>query len=390
MVKFCLITMLVLSCLEAEILACGDRTDGSSSDSSSSREHGCRRHKHHRHHKHGCDSGSSEEKTTHGTNTTSTTQIPTTSTTILAPTTTTESTTTTSQITTTTSPTTTPTRAPTSTSTTTRSSTITTTILTASSTFTTTTQAPTTTRSSTITTTTAPTTTTAFNCQKSSIDLVFVVDSSASIGIVDFNKALNALASTVKNISVGPNDNQSHIGMVTFDSTAIKQFGLSQYMDNPSVENAIIQVPYTAGSTDIASGMNMAIDQVFGQAGNRPNSPDIMIVITDGQDTSDVAGAQIMAYIKNIIVFAVGVGDYVDYSELVAVAGSTDRAYNATNFDFLDKILQNICGNLAKRSADSGVETQNDQQSACNYEEVKEILTKQEFCRAKPYCSLVC
>jgi secreted protein with Ig-like and vWFA domain len=117
-------------------------------------------------------------------------------------------------------------------------------------------------------------------------------------------------------------------------------------MDTASVQAAIAQTPYTAGGTYIESGMTLAIDQVFDQAGDRANSPDIMIVITDGQDSSNVTGAQQTAASKGITVFAVGVGFGVDYDQLIEVAGDPARAYNATTFDFLDEILEDICDNL--------------------------------------------
>jgi len=64
-------------------------------------------------------------------------------------------------------------------------------------------------------------------CQKSSIDLVFVVDASGSVGSDNFNKTLEALIHTVANITVGPHDDESHIGLVTFDDAAVKVFGKS-------------------------------------------------------------------------------------------------------------------------------------------------------------------
>ena len=107
--------------------------------------------------------------------------------------------------------------------------------------------------------------------------------------------------------------------------------------------------------TYIEGGMRMAIDNVFDQSGDRSTVPDVMVVITDGQDASNVSSAQQDAASKNITIFAVGVGSFVDYNQLVAVAGDPARAYNATNFDFLDEILADICGNLG-RSSGPGLE----------------------------------
>uniref|UniRef100_A0A914E7K4 VWFA domain-containing protein n=1 Tax=Acrobeloides nanus TaxID=290746 RepID=A0A914E7K4_9BILA len=261
------------------------------------------------------------------------------------------------------------------------------------------------------TTTSAPatTTTTAFSCDKSSIDLVFVVDTSGSVGIENFNKTLEALVSIVQNITIGPNDDQSHIGLVTFSSSAVKIFGLADHMDTASVQAAIAQTPYTYGGTNIESGMNLAIDQVFDQAGDRANSPDIMIVITDGQDSSNVTGAQQTAASKGITVFAVGVGFGVDYNQLIEVAGDPARAYNATTFDFLDEILADICDNLGGSSNSNSAPSSTAHssaarslaqarsavalQGACDYDAAKKQLTDlsvQEFCIARPYCNNNC
>lgn len=63
----------------------------------------------------------------------------------------------------------------------------------------------------------APTTTESpITCEKSSIDLAFLLDASGSVGIDNFNKTLSALISTVQNISVGPNDN---VRKITVDQT---------------------------------------------------------------------------------------------------------------------------------------------------------------------------
>ncbi len=42
--------------------------------------------------------------------------------------------------------------------------------------------------------------------------------------------------------------------------------------------------------------------------GDRPNVPNVMIVITDGEDSSNVAAAHQMAVAKNIVTYALAVG----------------------------------------------------------------------------------
>jgi uncharacterized protein YegL len=184
------------------------------------------------------------------------------------------------------------------------------------------------------------------SCDVKSLDLVFVVDVSGSIGITNFNNMMDALRSTVGKINVGKAVDQTQIGMVTFSDDAHLQFSLTDFSDNADLDNALANVPYTRGGTNITSGMMMAINDVFNE-GDRPNAANIMVVITDGQDNSDVAAAQADAEAKGITVFAVGVGDGVDVSQLELVAGSPNRVITATSFDFLGGIFQNICNSLA-------------------------------------------
>lgn len=50
--------------------------------------------------------------------------------------------------------------------------------------------------------------------------------------------------------------------MVEFDDKAYISFNLSTYMTNAAVYNAILAQGYTGGGTNIAAGMNKAIDYV--------------------------------------------------------------------------------------------------------------------------------
>lgn len=115
--------------------------------------------------------------------------------------------------------------------------------------------------------------------------------------------------------------------MVTFDSSARRMFGLNDFLTQKSLAGAISNVTFTAGGThytlfydhkttlgtNISSGMNAAINVFFNPDGtpangNRLGVPDIMVVITDGQDSSDVRTAHDKAENLGIVIFAVGVG----------------------------------------------------------------------------------
>ncbi len=61
------------------------------------------------------------------------------------------------------------------------------------------------------------------------------------------------------------------------------------------------------GRTNVTKRRRLNV-QVFGMAGDRPNVPNIMIVITDGQDDTDVESQHLLSLAKNIKTYALGVG----------------------------------------------------------------------------------
>jgi Mg-chelatase subunit ChlD len=76
------------------------------------------------------------------------------------------------------------------------------------------------------------------------------------------------------------------------------------------VHNHITATTQVKGGTDIAMGMNMASRHVFTpQGGDRSDVPNMMLVLTDGGDSSDVIGAHRAAAAKNITVAVIGIGN---------------------------------------------------------------------------------
>ena len=85
-------------------------------------------------------------------------------------------------------------------------------------------------------------------------------------------------------------------------------FNLDDYESNAAVYDAILKQIGPFGGTDIANGMNVATEQAFqSYNGDRPEVQNVMIVLTDGQDSSDVQTAYRRAQEKGITTVAIGV-----------------------------------------------------------------------------------
>ncbi len=103
---------------------------------------------------------------------------------------------------------------------------------------------------------------------------------------------------------------QSQVGLVKFSDDATLVFDLNDYATKQQLHNTILTTTRSGGFTNIASGMNMATTHVFTrEGGDRSDVPNMMLVLTDGQDGTDVISAHRAAAAKNITVAVIGIGN---------------------------------------------------------------------------------
>uniref|UniRef100_A0A914VHM6 VWFA domain-containing protein n=1 Tax=Plectus sambesii TaxID=2011161 RepID=A0A914VHM6_9BILA len=179
-------------------------------------------------------------------------------------------------------------------------------------------------------------------------DFVLVVDQSASIVDNDYKLAKKFAADLTLHMRIGQAKSKSQVGMVLFDRSAQVAFYLNSFTSNAAVYDAIMSAGQSRGLTNIASGMNMALDEVFTTAhGNRTSARNIMFVITDGSDNYDVLAAQKRAAQRGIAIFALGVGKSVNMQQLLKVTGEAKNVIMAPNFDSLHNMLPTVCAELA-------------------------------------------
>ncbi|ESN92083.1 hypothetical protein HELRODRAFT_104083 [Helobdella robusta] len=128
-----------------------------------------------------------------------------------------------------------------------------------------------------------------------------------------------------------------------------------------------VNVPFTSGDTNTADAIFLARTQLFNQLhGDRPNSPNILILLTDGMSSNSTATWQesSRARASGINIITVGVGQDIDMNELIAVATSTapsspqSNVFVASNYSTLSTQLTNnlssaICSDFRHCNASS-------------------------------------
>ncbi|VDH94990.1 Hypothetical predicted protein [Mytilus galloprovincialis] len=174
-------------------------------------------------------------------------------------------------------------------------------------------------------------------------DLVYLLDSSGSVGIGNFQKEQNFIAQSLSRFVIGPNDTQVSVAM--FSNEPVSAFNLSDYQDKASIVNAVNNMTYIAGGTYTSSALAFVRDISFSsEAGGRSDARNVLVVITDGKSTDP---AQTIKEAKtlhgtNISVIAVGIGSGVDKNELNVIASDPQYVLNVDDFDALRKIYGSV------------------------------------------------
>ena len=179
-------------------------------------------------------------------------------------------------------------------------------------------------------------------------DIVFVLDSSGSIGLDNWMKVLNFTKSVASGFQLGSDSVQ--IGVITYANKARIQFYLNTYNNSQNIMSAIDSNPWKDEKTNTSGGIRLMYRDVFTkEKGDRPGATNIGIVITDGESNVDahltIPEAD-NARLRNIKMFAIGIGDNnsISIDELRGIGDkpSNQFVFEAANFDALTAIREEV------------------------------------------------
>ena len=185
------------------------------------------------------------------------------------------------------------------------------------------------------------------------LDLIFVLDTSGSIGSENFNNAKRSIENIVSSLKIGPNN--TRVAVIIFSTDVRLLFNLNAHPDNASLIQAIKRIPYTGGLTNTAEAIRVLRSGILSETlGVYPSNEttQIAIILTDGKSTLPNVTkqeAELLHEQTSFKVFAVGVGDAVDLDELKGIASSSAFALQIANFSgeelqrFEDQIRQQTC-----------------------------------------------
>ncbi|CAH3104604.1 unnamed protein product [Porites lobata] len=195
------------------------------------------------------------------------------------------------------------------------------------------------------------------------LDIGIVLDKSQSIDKKNLERVIEFLADLVRKFNPAPDED--HFGLITFDKFArlVFNFSDSEYYNLDSLERKIESEPtekaeYVGTRTDRA--LIMARDQLFTEAGgDRQNSPNVMLVLTDGKPYGLPENRNFAVFSKNIVkdfkekevhIVAVGIGHGINTNTLKLIAGKNGAVFNVASFQKLqeeiDRIKSSVCSGM--------------------------------------------
>lgn len=188
------------------------------------------------------------------------------------------------------------------------------------------------------------------------VDIGFIIDGSGSIrdanppdGSFDnWRLLLQFVANVIDRLPrIG-----ARVGAVLFSDKGELLFGLNKYHLTASKE-AILKTAYPGSNTNTSGGLWVAQNQLFTvNQGDRPNVPNVAIIITDGKSTFDsqktIPSAEALRQ-DGVQVISVGITSSVDANELKAMSSYPhvlgQNYFTSPDFRQLENIINSLIAN---------------------------------------------
>jgi len=101
------------------------------------------------------------------------------------------------------------------------------------------------------------------------------------MGYADFRNMKDFLKYVVGQVHI--TEGTARVGVYTFNNDAILEFKLNEYDTNQEVIDAIDKIPQTFGNTNTAAALRALQRGFTADNGDRPNVPNVGVLVTDGQ-----------------------------------------------------------------------------------------------------------
>ncbi|KAL1258682.1 hypothetical protein QQF64_009259 [Cirrhinus molitorella] len=194
-------------------------------------------------------------------------------------------------------------------------------------------------------------------CRTQPLELVFVIDSSESVGPDNFELIKQFVNTLIDQVSVSPE--VTRVGVVLYSHMSYDVTSIQQRLSRDEVKAAVSKMDYIGEGTYTGSGIRKANEMFFRFA--RPGVEKVAVVITDGQtnhrDPVKLEDAVREAHSANITMLVIGVVNqsdpvYEDFKEELELIASSPKEKNMFSIEDIrllseltSKVVKVICNN---------------------------------------------
>uniref|UniRef100_A0A8C3YQM1 Collagen alpha-5(VI) chain n=1 Tax=Catagonus wagneri TaxID=51154 RepID=A0A8C3YQM1_9CETA len=181
-------------------------------------------------------------------------------------------------------------------------------------------------------------------CEDMKADIMFLVDSSSSIGSENFGEMKAFMKNLSAKIQIGPD--KTRIGVVQFSDDTREEFKLDTYFMQKEISDAIDRMSPINQNTLTGKALT-AIEPYFDEPkGGRSMVRKFLILITDGEAQDDVRGPARALRDKGVVIFSVGV-IRANRTQLEEISGNSSLVFHVDSFSDLkeieNKLIFRVC-----------------------------------------------
>lgn len=192
-------------------------------------------------------------------------------------------------------------------------------------------------------------------CDHQQLDLVFLIDGSASISQNDFEVSKAFMKDVVDSFTIA--ENRVRIGVAQYSEDPQKEFFLNEHNSSSKMKDRIDKIAQLNQNTYTGKGLKF-VKQFFDPTNGsrkKQNVPQYLIVMTDGEshDTVDQEAAELRS--NGITIFSIGIGLKNSF-ELIQIAGNPQNVFMVENYNVLDSIKRQIVSQVCKPKDDPSID----------------------------------
>ncbi|XP_036123051.1 collagen alpha-5(VI) chain [Molossus molossus] len=181
-------------------------------------------------------------------------------------------------------------------------------------------------------------------CEDMKADVMFLVDSSGSIGHDNFETMKIFMKNVSAKIQIGPDKTQ--IGVVQFSGHNKEEFQLNKYFTQKEIFDAIDRMSLIGQNTKTGGALTFVDEYFTPPKGARREVKKFLILITDGEAQDNVKDPARALRDKGVVIISVGVYG-ANRAQLEEISGVGSLVFHVENYDHLkeieNKLIFHVC-----------------------------------------------